>query len=129
MTVKHALCKSMPSPVNKQLYAQVKREIYTKYPKHSAYRSGLLVQEYKRRGGTYRGKQNKDEGLTHWFASEWKNQRGEVGYKFKSDVYRPTVRVNSKTPATFSELTPSELKRARREKATTGRVKQFTNSQ
>ena len=62
MTVKHALCKSMPSPVNKQLYAQVKREIYTKYPKHSAYRSGLLVQEYKRRGGAYKGKQNKDEG-------------------------------------------------------------------
>ena len=119
----------MPSPINKQLYAQVKREIYTKYPKHSAYRSGLLVQEYKRRGGAYRGKQNKDEGLTHWFASEWKNQRGEVGYKFKSDVYRPTVRVNSKTPATFNELTPSELKRARREKAATGRVKQFTNSQ
>ena len=119
----------MPSPVNKQLYAQVKMEIYTKYPKHSAYRSGLLVQEYKRRGGTYRGKQNKDEGLTPWFASEWENQRGEVGYKFKSDVYRPTVRVNSKTPATFNELTPSELKRARREKATMGRVKQFTNSQ
>ena len=119
----------MPSPANKQLYARVKRGIYTKYPKHSAYRSGLLVQEYKRRGGTYKGKQHKDEGLTHGFASEWNNQRGEVGYKFKSDVYRPTVRVNSKTPATFNELTPSELKRARREKATTGRVKQFANAQ
>ena len=50
---------------------------------------------------------------------------GEVGYKFKSDVYRPTVRVNSKTPTTFKELTPVELKRARKEKAAKGRVKQF----
>jgi len=46
----------MPVPENTQLYEQVKSEIYILYPKHSAYRSGLLVQEYKRRGGTYIGK-------------------------------------------------------------------------
>ena len=37
----------MPEPTNKKLYEEVKKEIYAKYPKHSAYRSGLLVQEYK----------------------------------------------------------------------------------
>ena len=36
----------MPEPKNKKLYEEVKDEIYKKYPKHSAYRSGLLVQEY-----------------------------------------------------------------------------------
>ena len=41
----------MPEPTNKKLYEEVKKEIYAKYPKHSAYRSGLLVQEYKKRGG------------------------------------------------------------------------------
>ena len=48
-----------------------------------------------------------------------------MGYKFVSDVYRPTVRVNSKTPATFQELTPAEIERARREKYKKGRVKRF----
>ena len=43
-------------PTNKKLYENVKEEIYKKHPKHSAYRSGLLVQEYKRQGGTYKGK-------------------------------------------------------------------------
>ena len=49
----------MPTPTNKKLYEEVKEEIYKKYPKHSAYRSGLLVQEYKRRGGTYEGNEKK----------------------------------------------------------------------
>ena len=34
---------------NQELYDKVKTQIYAKYPKHSAYRSSLLVQEYKRR--------------------------------------------------------------------------------
>ena len=46
----------MSEPKNKKLYEEVKAEIYKKHPKHSAYRSGLLVQEYKRRGGEYIGK-------------------------------------------------------------------------
>jgi len=49
----------MPLPSNKELYEQVKKEIFQKYPQHSAYRSGLLVQEYKRRGGTYEGEKKK----------------------------------------------------------------------
>ena len=51
-----------------------------------------------------------------------KNQRGEVGYKYKSDVYRTTIRVNSKTPTTFQELSTNEIERARRENAKAGRV-------
>ena len=57
----------MSIPANKQLYEQVKKEIYEKHPKHSAYRSGLLVREYKKRGGTYIGKENKSSGLNRWF--------------------------------------------------------------
>ena len=115
----------MPEPKNKKLYEEVKEEIYKKYPKHSAYRSGLLVQEYKRRGGTYEGEERRTEGLNRWFAEKWKNQRGEVGYKTKSDVYRPTVRVTTETPATFKELSKKEIVMARKEKARTGHVKQF----
>ena len=61
----------MPEPTNKKLYEEVKKDIYAKYPKHSAYRSGLLVQEYKKRGGTYSGDKSKGS-LGRWFKEEWK---------------------------------------------------------
>ena len=60
----------MPIPSNKELYEQVKFAVYQKYPKHSAYRSGLLVQEYKRRGGTYEGTEsnkNSNTGFTYTY--------------------------------------------------------------
>lgn len=55
--------------INKKLYEKVKTEITKKMPKSSAYRSGLIVQEYKRRGGKYRGQKPKS-GLTSWFEKE-----------------------------------------------------------
>ena len=117
----------MPEPTNTKLYEEVKKEIYAKYPKHSAYRSGLLVKAYKERGGGYSGDKSKGT-LGRWFKEEWKNQRGETGYKKKGDVYRPTKRVNSKTPTTFKELSKKEIDAAKREKAKTGRVKEFKKS-
>ena len=118
----------MATPINKELYEQVKKEVYAKYPKHSAYRSGLLVQEYKRRGGTYEGKKNSKKGLEKWMAERWLNEKGEIGYKHKNSIYRPTIRITKDTPATFAELTPQEIERARREKYLKGRVKKFKNN-
>ena len=37
----------MSIPTDKPLYDRIKRRIYKKQPKHSAYRSGLIVKEYK----------------------------------------------------------------------------------
>ena len=115
----------MTEPSNKKLYEKVKAEIYKKYPKHSAYRSGLLVQEYKRQGGTYKGKEKQNEGLNRWFNEQWKNTRGTTGYKYKSDVYRPTIKVSKDTPATYNELTKEQIDKARMQKAKEGRVKRF----
>ena len=115
----------MPEPKNKKLYEEVKNEIYRRYPQHSAYRSGLLVKEYKARGGEYIGKKNDEKGLGLWFRSEWKNQRGETGYKYKSDIYRPTVRVNKDTPTTHKELSAKQIENERKEKAKKGRVSKF----
>ena len=109
----------MSTPTNTKLYEEVKKEIYAKYPKHSAYRSGLLVQEYKKRGGGYSGDKSKGS-LGRWFKEDWKNQRGETGYEKKGDVYRPTKRVNSKTPTTFSELSKKEIESAKKEKQRQG---------
>ena len=123
----------MPLPNDEKLYNKTKKYIYKKYPKHSAYRSGLLVQEYKKRFSKkygknkdpYKGKKSVKKGLGRWFKEKWRNQRGKVGYKYKSDVYRPTHRVTKKTPLTFSQLSKRRIKTAREKKYTKGRVNRF----
>ena len=122
----------MVQPKDLKLYSAVKRKIYKKYPKHSAYRSGLVVQTYKKdfkkkygNRSPYLGKKPKRSGLSRWFAEDWRNQRGGIGYKSKSDIYRPTRRITKKTPTTFHELSQRQIKRARSEKYRSGRVKRF----
>lgn len=121
-------------PVDKELYAKVKKQLYAKEPKHSAYRS-MRLQDYYQKEFTdkYPSKipsqayryTGKPSGLKRWFEEKWTNQRGDTGYESKSDVYRPSVRVSKDTPVTWSELSKKEITRARREKSRTGRVKKF----
>ena len=125
----------MSEIVDNKLYETVKEKLYKKHPKHSAYRSGLLVQAYKKafakkygsRKQPYKGNKEKTQkrGLKRWFDEKWVNQRGEIGYKHKSDIYRPSKRITSKTPTTHSELTKQQIKRARTLKARKGRVNRF----
>ena len=123
---------SKPQPTDMKLYNKVKARVYKKIPKHSAYRSGIVVQKYKnsfkKKHGNkkpYTGKKTKKKGLSRWFAEEWTNQRGKIGYKYKSDIYRPSKRITKKTPVTHGELSKKEIKRARRIKRTKGRVHRF----
>ena len=84
---------------------------------------------YKEKHGVnksaYSGQKTSKNGLKRWFDEKWINQRGEIGYKFKSDVYRPSIRITRKTPVTYDELTKKELQKARNEKYRTGHVKKF----
>ena len=124
----------MSIPREKGLYERTKKYIYSKYPKHSAYRSGLLVQEYKRRfshkyGNTknaYIGTKTKKVGLDRWFSEKWVNSRGEVGYRYKNDVYRPTIRITKKTPLTYEDLSLKQIQKARQTKYRKGRVSRFS---
>ena len=50
---------------------------------------------------------------------------GGIGYKEKGNIYRPTIRINEKTPTNFSELTLNQIIKAKQEKAKTGSVKRF----
>ncbi len=56
----------MSKPKNQKLYDKVKKELYAEMPKHSAYRSGLLVKLYKKRGDKYKGKKDDKKGLYRW---------------------------------------------------------------
>ena len=88
----------MSEPINKKLYEEVKRKADEIYKKPSAYKSGYIVKEYKRLGGKY--KDTGDEhNLKRWFAENW----GDIGNK-DYPVYRPTVRINSKTPPKFPSI-------------------------
>lgn len=119
------MSKKAPEILDPELYEVAKEVANKKYKKQSAYKSGFIVKLYKALGGRYSGKKKEKEGLSRWFAEDWRNIRGTTGYKFKSDIYRPTKRVSKTTPKTFSELTEKEIKKARREKAKTGKVKRF----
>ena len=120
-------------PTDTKLYNKIKKEVYKQHPKHSAYRSVILVKTYKNKfskkygnkKSPYLGNKTRKKGLTRWFDEKWVNQRGEVGYKYKNDVYRPSKRITKKTPVTHKELTKKQIKRARRIKYTKGRVKRF----
>ena len=94
----------MNAPLNEQLYKEVKLIANILYKKPSAYKSGFIVKEYKRRGGQYSGQKTK-KGLTAWFKENWKDVGG-LDYP----VYRPTKIINKYTPLTVSEIPAARLK-------------------
>ena len=119
----------MAIPTNKSLYNKVKSEAKKRFKKWpSAYGSGWLVREYKRRGGKYREgsskksyrQRSKGKGLTRWFDEKWINicklpkkvACGRSKSMKKNYPYcRPSKRINSQTPVLASELSKAEIKR------------------
>ena len=89
---------------NPSLYKQVKEEADKIYKKPSAYKSGFIVREYKRRGGTYIGAHPTNKGLDRWYKEEWKDI-GHLAYP----VYRPSKRVTKDTPLLPNEIQKKDL--------------------
>lgn len=113
----------MSQPVNTKLYNRVKQEAkkkFTAWP--SAYASAWLVQEYKRRGGTYKGK--KRASLKRWFQEDWIDvcqlpKRVPCGRKTATGLYpycRPTKKISKKTPKLAQDLTAREIRSRCRQK-------------
>ena len=118
----------MPAqPKNKQLYSRVVAEAkrrFNVWP--SAYASGWVVQEYKRRGGTYTTggasasrTRKRASPLGRWYAEKWidvcqlpkKVACGRPkGSRSPYPYCRPLRRISKKTPRTVSELSRSELR-------------------
>jgi hypothetical protein len=64
--------RSNPTPNDPKLYEKVKKEAKKKFdvwPSSPA--SSWLTAEYKRRGGTFKGKKPKKSGLTKWYDETW----------------------------------------------------------
>ncbi len=95
----------MPEVVDKALYEAVKHQADKIYDKSSAYRSGWIVKKYKSLGGRYKN-DDKPKNLERWYKEDWK----DVGGK-DYPVYRPTKRINEKTPLTVDEIDKEDLKK------------------
>ena len=93
----------MPIINNQALYEKAKAIADKKYSKPSAYKSGFIVSEYKRLGGTY-SDDNKQKNLQRWFKEDWKDVGG-LDYP----VYRPMKRINKRTPLTLNEIDHKNL--------------------
>lgn len=57
-------------PLDKELYDKIKKDVYYKYPKHSLFRSALIVKKYINDGGKYKGEDN-DMNIKKWFQQNW----------------------------------------------------------
>lgn len=101
--------------LDKTLWEKVKQEIKNKYNKRwNAFYSGLAVQEYKRRGGKYKGKEptEKQNELKRWYAEKW----SDLAPQDDIIVFRPTKRITKQTPITSNEISRNELKKKIQEK-------------
>jgi|TARA_Y100000748_G_C15174542_1_gene363043 hypothetical protein len=70
-------------------------------------------------------KTSKGAALRRWFKEDWRTPKGKKGYEDGENTFRPTKKISSDTPSTWSELTPAQKARAKREKNTKGRVSKY----
>lgn len=99
----------MPRPLNPELYEKARKVVNAIYKKPSAFRSGALVKLYKHWGGRY-ADDHHERTLTRWFREKWQDVNPHKT-KGSYPVFRPTVRVNKRTPLTVSEVDPKDLRR------------------
>lgn len=112
------MAKNVPN--DPELYARVKAEAKRKFDVYpSAYANGWIVQEYKRRGGTYRVDKAQG-GLSRWFKEEWV----DLSRPKKGGGFEPCGRPDADkgkypkcVPASkAAKMTPEEIKSAVRRK-------------
>lgn len=125
--------------VDKELYKEIRKEIKKEFPKHSAYRSMMIIREYKDRGGRINEEAEKNSDLTRWLDEDWKNlsciatgdceypksekdwaSLSECGSKYPGQtvptICRPVTRTSSMTPKTAQRFSKKQIEKAQRKK-------------
>jgi len=126
--LKNKLPSKIDDPVlYHKIRERIKKQVKT-WP--SAYASGLVVQAYKKAGGTYSGKN--EGGLDRWYREKWVNicetdSKNNYLACSSSDskrypYCRPSVRINKNTPKTVTELTTSQKEKMCHKKKGRSRV-------
>jgi len=96
--------------LNPEIHEIAKRKANEVYDRPSAYKSAYIVKIYKQLGGKF-NESIKERPLAQWFKEEWKDI-GNLDYP----VYRPTKRVNTKTPLTVAEIDDKDLNKKIKQK-------------
>lgn len=109
----------MPTPTDGALYNEARNFIMSKYKKNSAFASGATVKHYKQLFKKKYGEDtppysddNKSKNLKRWFQEKWINVNPVLGI-YNDEAYplfRPTVKVNSKTPSLMQDIPKKRLK-------------------
>jgi hypothetical protein len=100
----------MPTPVDKRLYAQAKREADAKFAVHGAYKSAWLVRRYKALGGRYREDGNA-RGLARWFADVWVDLTRPIREGRKIVGYEPCGRRRASSGGVYPVCRPMSVVR------------------
>ena len=77
----------MSNPKDKGLYEKIKKKNYSENPKHSAYRSGVIVKEYKKAyekkhnsKEAYKGNKDDSTAQVGWeHRGQWKTMAAHLG--------------------------------------------------
>ena len=99
-------------------YHEAKRK-FKVFP--SAYAGGYIAKCRKKKGSVK--KSEKGSSLKRWYKEDWRDEKGNTcGSSKNKDTKkcRPSKRVTSKTPVTWKQMSPSEKKRAVKEKKKVG---------
>ena len=70
-------------------------------------------------------KTKKGLALKRWFKEDWRTPKGKKDYSGGENTFRPTKRVSKDTPSSWNELSPSERRKAQKEKNEKGRVTKY----
>lgn len=125
--------------LNKNLYIKVRDKIYKDIPKHSAYRSMIIIKEYQKQGGKIKKKLEEKSGLTIWIREKWINltpyaegiinsidkspKCGERHPKQKGpSVCRPSIKINKDTPIIAKNYTKKQIQKAVKIKSSGKRI-------
>ena len=113
-------CKGKPVPTDKALYGRVKAAAKRKFPTYpSIYANSWLVQEYKRRGGTYACTSRPTRGgLTRWYKEKWVDLSRPLSGGGYASCGRPSV-----DPAHWREAYPKCRPLAEAKKMTPSQVR------
>jgi len=105
----------MPTATDPVLYEEAKDFIVSKYKTNSPFRSGAIVKKYKEmykenhKSDNPFTETNHPKNLTRWFDEKWVavNPTQNMGGK---PVFRPTKKVNSRTPQLLQDTASKVLK-------------------
>ena len=67
----------------------------------SAIKSMLASKEYKKQGGTYKGKKDESKGLAKWMKEKWRTKSGKPSSE-TGERFLPTKAIEALTPAQYA---------------------------